>query len=166
MEAAKAEEESAPPTTRVKRALEIDEQEATPREEVPVKRARVDELEREVWVDGRRGRALLGLAIGLGARYVPLTCHFFRYFVNISTQCYITLLGLEDSFFFVISFLSVCFWSVKLSENEYIYVICFIITTVDKICFASLLYFSFIRYENCNKLECNRKVIPPLYPSP
>lgn len=51
----------------MKRALEIDEE--SPAEEVPVKRARVDDLEREVWVDGRRGRALLGLAIGLGARY-------------------------------------------------------------------------------------------------
>ena len=67
MEAAKAEEESAPPTTRVKRALEIDEQ--SPAQEVPVKRVKVDDLEREVWVDGRRGRALLGLAIGLGVRY-------------------------------------------------------------------------------------------------
>jgi hypothetical protein len=67
VEAAKAEEEAAPPDARVKRALEIDEE--SPAQEVPVKRARVDDLEREVWVDGRRGRALLGLAIGLGARY-------------------------------------------------------------------------------------------------
>jgi hypothetical protein len=52
----------------VKRALEIDEE--SPADEVPVKRARVDDLERAVWVDGRRGRALLGLAIGLGARYL------------------------------------------------------------------------------------------------
>jgi len=50
----------------VKRALEIDEE--SPAQQVNVKRARVDDLEREVWVDGRRGRALLGLAIGLGAR--------------------------------------------------------------------------------------------------
>ena len=34
-----------------------------------MKRAKVEDLEKEVWVDGRRGRALLGLAIGLGARY-------------------------------------------------------------------------------------------------
>jgi hypothetical protein len=67
VEAAKAEEEQAPPTTRVKRALEIDEE--SPAQGVVVKRARVDELEREVWYDNRRGRALLGLAIGLGARY-------------------------------------------------------------------------------------------------
>ena len=60
----------------MKRALEIDEESSA--QEVPVKRARVDDLEREVWIDGRRGRALLGLAIGLGARYPPrqsiLTC--------------------------------------------------------------------------------------------
>jgi hypothetical protein len=66
VEAAKAEEEQAPPTTRVKRALEIDEE--SPAQGVVVKRARVDELERDVWYDNRRGRALLGLAIGLGAR--------------------------------------------------------------------------------------------------
>ena len=67
VEAARAEEKSAPPTTRVKRALEIDEE--SPGEEATVKRARVDDLEKEVWYDNRRGRALLGLAIGLGARY-------------------------------------------------------------------------------------------------
>ena len=65
VEAAKAEEETSP-DARVKRALEIDEK--SPTDEAPVKRARVDDLEREVWVDGRRGRALIGLAIGLGAR--------------------------------------------------------------------------------------------------
>ena len=65
--AAQVEQASAPPTTRVKRALEIDEESSA--QEVPVKRARVDDLEREVWIDGRRGRALLGLAVGLGARY-------------------------------------------------------------------------------------------------
>jgi len=74
IEASQASTESLPPPqTRVKRALEIDPQDE--REEtaaVPVKRARVEELEREVWVDGRRGRALLGLAIGLGARYVSV----------------------------------------------------------------------------------------------
>ena len=63
-----AEEESAPAIKRVKRALEIDEKDE--HEEVPVKRARVENLEREVWLDGRRGRALLGLAIGLGARFL------------------------------------------------------------------------------------------------
>ena len=63
---AQAEEQAIPLTTRVKRALEIDED--SPAQEVNVKRARVDDFEREVWVDGRRGRALLGLAIGLGAR--------------------------------------------------------------------------------------------------
>ena len=67
VEATKAEEESGPTTTRVKRALEISEE--TNEEEVPVKRVRVEQFEKEVWVDGRRQRALLGLAIGLGARY-------------------------------------------------------------------------------------------------
>lgn len=67
VDAVQAEQVSVPPTTRVKRALEIDEESSA--QEVPVKRARVDDLEREVWIDGRRGRALLGLAVGLGARY-------------------------------------------------------------------------------------------------
>ena len=70
VETAKAEEERDPSTSRVKRALEIDED--SPAQGVVVKRARVDELEREVWYDNRRGRALLGLAIGLGARYPHL----------------------------------------------------------------------------------------------
>jgi hypothetical protein len=52
----------------VKRALEIDEE--SPSQDVSVKRARVDGLEKEVFLDGVRGRALLGLAIGLGARYI------------------------------------------------------------------------------------------------
>src|SRR5205814_10029496 len=69
-------------TTRVKRALEIDpDTELGPEEHVPVKRARVENLEREVWVDGRRGRALLGLAIGLGARYGFELCFCFWGFV-------------------------------------------------------------------------------------
>jgi hypothetical protein len=67
IEAAQAEEESEPPATRVKRTLEIDEKESG--EEIHVKRTRVDDLERQIWYDDRRGRALLGLAIGLGARY-------------------------------------------------------------------------------------------------
>jgi hypothetical protein len=66
VEAAKAEEQSAPPAKSVKHKLEVDENSIA--EEVQVKRARVDDLEREAWVDGRRGRALIGLAIGLGAR--------------------------------------------------------------------------------------------------
>ena len=52
----------------MKRALEIDAD--SPAEETIVKRARVDDLERAVWVDGAKGRALLGLAVGLGVRYV------------------------------------------------------------------------------------------------
>lgn len=80
VEAAKAEEESAPHTTRVKRALEIDEE--SPAEQVSIKRARVDDLEKEVWYDNRRGRALLGLAIGLGARYLSPTSILFLLFVS------------------------------------------------------------------------------------
>jgi len=68
IEAAQAEEESEPPATRVKRTLEIDEKDSG--EEIPVKRTRVDDLERQIWYDDRRGRALLGLAIGLGASVV------------------------------------------------------------------------------------------------
>lgn len=67
VEAAQAEEESEPPATRVKRTLEIDEKDSG--EEIHVKRSRVDDLEKQIWYDDRRGRALLGLAIGLGARY-------------------------------------------------------------------------------------------------
>lgn len=115
MEAAKAEEESAPPTTRVKRALEIDEQ--SPVQEVPVKRVRVDDLEREVWVDGRRGRALLGLAIGLGARYE------FSSLFCANLKCYITLFGLD--FFCVEGFrFLVC----KIMDGVYIFM------TVNKLC--------------------------------
>jgi len=71
VDAATADEQSAPPTTRVKRALEIDEAEEG--DEVNVKRAKVEDLEKAVWIDERRGRALLGLAIGLGARYLLLS---------------------------------------------------------------------------------------------
>jgi hypothetical protein len=76
VEAAQAEEESAPDATRVKRTLEIDEKDAG--EQIPVKRTRVDDLERQIWYDDRRGRALLGLAIGLSARYPlpPLSFSF------------------------------------------------------------------------------------------
>jgi hypothetical protein len=78
IEASQASTESLPPPqTRVKRALEIDPQDEREETAVPVKRARVEELEREVWVDGRRGRALLGLAIGLGARYDSWCCDVF-----------------------------------------------------------------------------------------
>ena len=65
VDAAAAEEPAIPPTTRVKRALEIEEQGG---ESLNVKRAKVEDLEKAVWIDERRGRALLGLAIGLGAR--------------------------------------------------------------------------------------------------
>lgn len=68
VDAAVAEEQTSPPTSRVKRALDIDEE--SPAEETTVKRARVDDLEREFWAEGRRGRALLGLAVGLGVSVV------------------------------------------------------------------------------------------------
>jgi hypothetical protein len=69
VEAAQAEEESAPDATRVKRALEIDDKDEG--EQIPVKRSRVDELERQVWYDDKIGKALLGIAVGLGVRYTP-----------------------------------------------------------------------------------------------
>lgn len=93
VEAAQAEEESEPSATRVKRTLEIDEQDSN--EEIPVKRTKVDDLEKQIWYDDRRGRALLGLAIGLGVRYVlPLSpqsfLHVFPIFLKL---CYFKLLS-------------------------------------------------------------------------
>lgn len=75
VDSANAEEGSAPPTARVKRALEIDED--SPSQDVSVKRARVGDLENRVLLYGRRGGVVLGLAmvglgIGWGARYPPL----------------------------------------------------------------------------------------------
>jgi hypothetical protein len=70
VEAAQAEEESEPHGTKVKRALEIDEKDEG--EEATVKRSRVDDLEKQVWYGDLRGSALLGIAVGLGVRYLPL----------------------------------------------------------------------------------------------
>ena len=55
--------------SREKRAREADEESSA--DQAPAKRARVDEVGQHGWMDGNRGRALLGLAIGVGARYFP-----------------------------------------------------------------------------------------------
>jgi hypothetical protein len=82
---AKVEELEAKATSRSKRALEEAEG-----EEGSVKRVRIGDIERQAWIDARRGRALLGLAIGLGARYafshsLLMTVLYYHIWFNGST---------------------------------------------------------------------------------
>jgi multidrug resistance efflux pump len=96
VEAARAEEKEAvakveeleAKATRLKRSLEVEAE-----EEGSSKRARVGDGERQAWIDARRGRALLGLAVGLGARYFQFftfrlltTVLYYRIWFNGSTD--------------------------------------------------------------------------------